>query len=69
VLPAGRRIEFQMASADVIHAWWVPEFLFKRDVMPSPVANNSVNVFQVEEITRPGRSSDIAPRCVAPITR
>jgi cytochrome c oxidase subunit 2 len=54
VLPAGRRIEFQMASADVIHAWWVPEFLFKRDVMPSPVANNSVNVFQVEEITKTG---------------
>ena len=54
VLPAGKRIEFQMASADVIHAWWVPEFLFKRDVMPDPVANNSVNVFQVEEITKTG---------------
>jgi cytochrome c oxidase subunit 2 len=54
VLPAGKRIEFQMASADVIHAWWVPEFLFKRDVMPNPVANNSVNVFQVEEITKTG---------------
>src|SRR5699024_2603472 len=38
VLPAGKRIEFQLASADVIHAFWVPEFLFKRDVMPNPVA-------------------------------
>ena len=28
VLPAGKRIEFQMAAADVIHAFWVPEFLF-----------------------------------------
>lgn len=54
VLPAGKRIEFQMASADVIHAFWVPEFLFKRDVMPNPVANNSVNVFQVAEITKTG---------------
>ena len=54
VLPAGKRIEFQPASADVVHAFWVPEFLFKRDVMPNPVANNSVNVFQVEEITRTG---------------
>ncbi|BDB42040.1 MULTISPECIES: aa3-type cytochrome oxidase subunit II [Mycobacterium] len=54
VLPAHKRIEFQMASADVIHAWWVPEFLFKRDVMPNPAANNSVNVFQVEEIIRTG---------------
>ena len=54
VLPAHKRIEFQQASADVIHAWWVPEFLFKRDVMPNPVANNSVNRFQVEEIVRTG---------------
>jgi len=54
VLPAGKRIEFQLESADVIHAFWVPEFLFKRDVMPNPIANNSVNVFQVEEITKTG---------------
>ncbi|WP_421840018.1 cytochrome c oxidase subunit II [Mycobacterium sp.] len=54
VLPVGKRIEFQMASADVIHAFWVPEFLFKRDVMPNPKANNSVNVFQIEEITKTG---------------
>ncbi len=54
VLPAGKRIEFQLNSADVIHAFWVPEFLFKRDVMPNPVANNSVNLYQVEEITKTG---------------
>jgi cytochrome c oxidase subunit II len=54
VLPAGKRIEFQLAAADVVHAFWVPEFLFKRDVMPHPVENNSVNVFQVEQITKTG---------------
>jgi cytochrome c oxidase subunit II len=54
VLPAGKRIEFQMASADVIHAFWVPEFLFKRDVMPNPEANHSVNKFQVSDINRTG---------------
>ena len=54
VLPAGKRIEFQLESADVIHAFWVPEFLFKRDVMPNPIANNSVNVFQIEQITTTG---------------
>jgi cytochrome c oxidase subunit II len=54
VLPAGKRIEFQLASADVVHAFWVPEFLFKRDVMPHPAENHSVNVFQVSEITRTG---------------
>ncbi|MFV0495189.1 cytochrome c oxidase subunit II [Mycobacterium sp.] len=54
VLPAHKRIEFEMTSADVVHAWWVPEFLFKRDVMPNPAANNSINKFQVEEIVRTG---------------
>src|SRR5271167_3604154 len=54
VLPTGKRIEFVLNSADVIHAFWVPEFLFKRDVMPNPAANNSVNVFQVQEITKTG---------------
>jgi cytochrome c oxidase subunit 2 len=54
VLPAGKRIEFQLNSADVIHTFWVPEFLFKRDVIPNAVANNSVNVFQVDEIQKTG---------------
>ena len=54
VLPTGKRIEFQIASADVIHAFWVPEFLFKRDVMPDPQANHSDNVFQITEINKTG---------------
>ncbi len=54
VLPEGKRVEFQLASADVVHSFWVPEFLFKRDVMPNPKANNSVNVFQVEKIEKTG---------------
>ena len=54
VLPAGKRIEFQIASADVVHSFWVPEFLFKRDVMPDPKANHTDNVFQISEITKTG---------------
>ncbi len=54
VLPTGKRIQFRLASADVIHTFWVPEFLFKRDVIPNAEANNSVNVFQVDEINRQG---------------
>ena len=54
VLPSGKRIEFQIASADVIHAFWVPEFLFKRDVFPEPQANHSQNVFQVTDIEKTG---------------
>ena len=70
VLPTGKRIEFQIASADVIHGFWVPEFLFKRDVMPDPKANNSDNVFQISEIQKTGRVRRVgAPRCAAPTTR
>ena len=54
VLPTGKQIQFDLASADVIHTFWVPEFLFKRDVIPNADANNSIHVFQVDEITKPG---------------
>ena len=54
VLPTGKRIEFQQASADVAHAFWVPEFLFKRDVYPDPAANNQDNKWQISEITKTG---------------
>jgi cytochrome c oxidase subunit II len=54
VVPSGKRIEFQIASADVIHGFWVPEFLFKRDVLPDPEANHSDNIFQVSEINQTG---------------
>ena len=54
VLPAGKRIEFQQASADVIHSFWVPEFLFKRDVFLNPKENHSENIWQISEITQTG---------------
>ncbi len=54
VLPAGKRIEFQQASADVIHSFWVPEFLFKRDVFPEPKANHTEYKWQVSEISQTG---------------
>ncbi|MGP4054214.1 aa3-type cytochrome oxidase subunit II [Mycobacterium sp. 4D054] len=54
VVPVGKRVEFQIASADVIHGFWVPEFLFKRDVLPNPKENNSDNVFQISEINQTG---------------
>ncbi len=46
VLPANRVIEYHLSSKDVIHSFWVPDYLFKRDVFPDPEANNSENVFQ-----------------------
>lgn len=51
VLPTDTPIEFDLASADVVHSFWVPEFLFKRDAFPHPEANKSNRRFQIEEIS------------------
>ncbi|MQA93200.1 MAG: cytochrome c oxidase subunit II [Streptosporangiales bacterium] len=34
VIPEGQSVRFHMTSPDVIHSFWVPAFLFKRDVIP-----------------------------------
>ncbi|WP_439333621.1 aa3-type cytochrome oxidase subunit II [Trebonia kvetii] len=33
-IPVNETVQFNLSSPDVIHAFWVPEFLFKRDVIP-----------------------------------
>jgi cytochrome c oxidase subunit 2 len=50
VVPTGKKIRFEEISRDVIHSFWVPELLFKRDVFPGKTRN----VFEVT-ITSPGR--------------
>jgi cytochrome c oxidase subunit 2 len=46
VLPTDRTIRFEVASADVIHSFWIPEFLYKLDVIPGN-ENGRDNVFEV----------------------
>jgi cytochrome c oxidase subunit II len=61
VLPTGERIRFEVASADVIHSFWVPEFLFKLDVIPGN-ENGRNNVFEVtvqEEGSYVGRCAEL----------
>jgi cytochrome c oxidase subunit 2 len=36
-VPVGKNVYVQLVSGDVIHAWYVPHFLFKRDVVPGQV--------------------------------
>lgn len=42
VLPVGEKIRFELVSPDVIHSFWVPDFLFKMDVIPG-----KTNVFEL----------------------
>ena len=45
-LPQRRDVRVELTSNDVIHAFWVPDFLFKRDAIPG-----RVNVFDVTPTT------------------
>jgi cytochrome c oxidase subunit 2 len=61
VLPTDQTIRFEVASADVIHSFWVPEFLFKLDVIPGN-ENGRDNVFEVtvrEEGSYVGRCAEL----------
>ena len=48
VLPTDTTVQFVQTSPDVIHSFWVPAFLFKRDVIPG-----RANTFEIE-ITKEG---------------
>ena len=49
VLPSNSRVRFRLTSADVIHAFWIPGFRFKRDVIPG-----QEEVFDVDILDRTG---------------
>lgn len=42
VLPVGEKIRFELVSPDVIHSFWVIDFLFKMDIIPG-----KTNVFEL----------------------
>jgi cytochrome c oxidase subunit 2 len=54
VLPVNQVVEFTLNAPDVIHAFWVPAFYFKMDVIPG-----RTNVFQLT----PTREGTFAGRC------
>ncbi|REE99505.1 cytochrome c oxidase subunit II [Thermomonospora umbrina] len=43
MIPAGQNVRFRLHSNDVIHSFWVPALLYKKDVMPG-----YVNEFEVK---------------------
>ncbi|MCW2879243.1 MAG: cytochrome c oxidase, subunit [Sphaerisporangium sp.] len=55
VLPVNRKIRFDLHSQDVNHSFWVPAFLFKRDVIPGVK-----NVFDIHTLDK---RSTYAGRC------
>jgi cytochrome c oxidase subunit 2 len=44
VIPVNKKVRILITSADVIHAWWVPEFGWKKDAIPGFVTDGWVKV-------------------------
>jgi len=53
-LPVNERVRFSLTSTDVIHSFWIPNFLFKLDVVPG-----RVNQFEVT----PTKEGEFIGRC------
>ena len=49
VVPTGQRVRFELTSEDVIHSFWVPDLLFKRDVFPGDVRNEFEVTVRVDQ--------------------
>lgn len=50
-IPKDTDIRFLTASKDVIHSFWIPEFLIKRDMVPGLVADFWVHPIRAGEFT------------------
>lgn len=57
VIPKGETVKFNLNSPDVIHGFWVPALLFKRDVVPGHP--NHFSVTATREGTFVGRCSEL----------
>ena len=57
VLPTGKKIKFLITADDVIHAWWVPDFGWKKDAIPGFI-NDGWVVIQ-EEGTYRGQCAEL----------
>ena len=65
-LPAGQTTHLYLRSPDVIHAFYVPQFLFKRDVIPG-VQDNQFDL-DIPATTPARRIAASAPSCAASAT-
>jgi cytochrome c oxidase subunit 2 len=63
VIPVDRTVRFVEHSEDVIHSFWVPEFLFKRDVIPygttSTARDNQFEITATHEGSYVGRCAEL----------
>jgi cytochrome c oxidase subunit 2 len=47
VIPVGKKVGILLTAADVIHAWWVPDFGWKKDAVPGFINEAWVKVDEI----------------------
>ena len=57
MLPVDEPVQIELRSQDVIHAFWVPAFYYKQDVVPG--RENSFSITPTREGTYEGRCSEL----------
>ena len=61
VVPAGKKVRVLVTAADVIHAWWVPDFGMKKDAIPGYINELWFTRRQGRHLPRPVRRA-LRPR-------
>ncbi|MBA2281224.1 MAG: cytochrome c oxidase subunit II [Acidimicrobiia bacterium] len=56
VLPIGETVRFNLVADDVVHSFWVPNFLEKRDLIPG--VDNALDITPNRLGTYPGRCAE-----------
>ena len=56
-LPVGKSVEIQLNSRDVIHSFWVVDFLYKKDVIPG--RTNYMSIIPEREGTFRGKCAEL----------
>lgn len=57
VLPVGKKVEIQLNSRDVVHSFWVVDFLYKKDVIPG--RTNFMSIIPEREGTYMGKCAEL----------
>lgn len=57
VLPVGKKVEIQLEARDVIHSFWVVDFLYKKDMIPG--RTNYMSIIPEREGTYAGKCAEL----------
>jgi cytochrome c oxidase subunit II len=58
-IPVNKKVRFHLMSTDVIHSFWVPSFVFKRDVIPGAKTGQDFEITPTKSGTFEGRCAEL----------